>query len=392
MALKRLIPSQDTFILNSSLLKTEENFGSDEILELGYSTTARSISRILMEFNIRDIKSLISSIPGNYKAILHLTVSEARNLPSTFSIIVSSLSQAWTEGIGRTGDSYTEGATWDYTGLYNGEGDRIRWDIPGTAIWSVYDGEFAVQGPILNVLDGEGSVIETAIEAVVNGGRAYWQYGPVRFFGREIYSRDLMSDVELDVTEAVASWVELPDLDNNGLLLRFGNEAECRNYKAQLSFYSKETHTIYQPYLEIRWDDSTYIPGSLPECQDFFGTYANNLREKYTVGDVAEIRLSVKDRYASRAWSTGSIYQINQILPETSYWGIKDEYTNEMAVNFEPESTKISADDSGSFFILDTGNLEPERYYRLLFQVEKDGQKLTIDNKNIFRVGRDGGQ
>lgn len=323
MALKRYIPIQDTFIVSGS----NYNYGADQILELGSTEQGPGIARILMQFPDLEIES-------GARAILHLYVAGAHNLPGSFIIQAAGLTQDWLEGIGRVGDMNRLGATWVYTGLSTSE-----WVVPGA-------------------MPGSASISEL------------------------IASRDLLEAVDLDVTELV--------IDQPSLALRFGNEAECLEYGSHLSFYSKDTHTIYRPYLEIKWDDSTYETGSLTECRDPFGTFASNLRSEYTVGDVARVELAVKDPYAPRIWSTGSIYQPNHVLPETSYWGIKDEYTNEMVVDFDPVATKISADGSGSFFTLDTSNLEPERYYRLLVQVQQDDQKVIVDNKNIFRVGRNG--
>lgn len=386
MALKRLIPLQDTFIVSGS----EYNYGADEILELGCTDYGDRLSRILIQFSTDQLKDYVNTVEGEYKAILHLNISEAKNLPTTFSIIASDLSQAWAEGIGRVGDLNTEGATWEYTGLRDSENIPISWDTPGTSIWSAFDGGFAIQGSILNILDGGRSIIGS-IEQTVDGGTSYWDTGSIRFYGQELMcSKNLFTDLNLDITAAVRDWVEGVPETNKGLILRFGNEMECLNYGARLSFYSSETHTVYRPYLEIKWNDSTYEPEGLTECRDFYGTFANNLRNEYTVGDIAKVNLTVKDPYAPRIWSTGSIYQPTHILPSSSYWGIKDEYTNEMIINFDPIATQISTNVSGSFFILDTANLEPERYYRLLVQVQKGSQKVIVDNKNVFRVGRNG--
>lgn len=322
MALKRYIPIQDTFIVSGS----EYNYGADEILELG--NYEGNLARILLQFPEVQIED-------GARAILHLYVSEAHNLPGSFTVQAANLNQDWLEGIGRVGDLNKTGVNWKYTGLAADE-----WAVPG-----------AISSPVVA--------------------------------SQSFATRDLLADLDLDVTDMLA------DQPLN-LALRYGNETGCLEYGSNISFYSKDTHTIYRPYLEIKWDDSTYETGSLTECKDPFGTFASNLRSEYTVGDVARVELAVKDPYAPRIWSTGSIYQPNHVLPETSYWGIKDEYTNEMVVDFDPVATKISADGSGSFFTLDTSNLEPERYYRLLVQVQQDDQKVIVDNKNIFRVGRNG--
>ena len=323
MALKRYIPIQDTFIVSGS----DNNYGADQILELGQTEQGPGVARILMQFPDLEIES-------GTRATLHLYIAGAYNLPGSFTIQAASLTQDWLGGIGRVGDLDKDGATWNRTGA-----GTTQWTVPG----AISGSEFVTQS---------------------------------------IASRDLLTAVNLDVTDLVTN--------QSSLALKFGDEDECLEYGSKISFYSKETHTIYRPYLELKWDDSIYETGSLVECRDPFGTFANNLRNEYTVGDVARVDLAIKDPYAPRIWSTGSIYQPTCVLPSSSYWGIKDEYTNEMIVNFDPVATRISADGSGSFFILDTSNLEPERYYRLLVEVQQEKQTVVVDNKNIFRVGRNG--
>lgn len=384
MALKRIYPEQDTFIVSSSL--GDYNYGSDELLEIGMVPDAERPARTLIRFSSDQIKECLSK-GQNFRAFLHLNVSEAENLPTKFTVVAATIPQSWEEGTGRVGDRNSRGATWYSTGTE-------PWLTPGSTVFPGFDGEFAIQGPILHIIDSEGANREITGLEITGGGARTWEVdgfeNVVRFSGQEIFFRDLRTDINIDITTIVKAWSKRQEFDNTGFLIRFGDEAEIQEYGARISFYSRETHTIYRPYLEIRWDDATYEPGDLTECPRFYGTFSNNLRSEYTVGDIVQIDLAIKDGYAPRVWTTGSIYQTKHVLPSSSYWGIKDEYTNEMAVNFDPESTRISSNASGSFFILDTGNLEPERYYRLLIKVKKDNEQVIVDNKNIFRVGRNG--
>lgn len=388
MALKRLYPEQDTFIVSAS---SELNFGADEILELGCTDFGEDPARILMQFSGDQIKSLIQN--KDYTAILHLSLSEAENLSTQFKVVATTVPQEWAEGVGRTGDLETAGVTWNYTGKVDTQGNPIEWEEPGASHIRIFDGEYANRVSLRYTINNGTGGTNTFDGLQISGGGAQgWgtfnAEGILRTYDQGSYQTGtILADLELDVTRIVKAWeVGI----NAGLALQFEDELECLRYKSRLSFYSRNTHTIYRPYLEIRWDESEYLPGELTECKDLFGSFSNNLRKEYTVGDIVKIDLSVKDRYAPRVWSTGSIYQTRHVLPETSYWGIKDEYTNEMAIPFNTTYTRISADGSGSFFRLDTGNLEPERYYRLLIQVEKDDQRVVIDNRNIFRVNRNG--
>ena len=169
-----------------------------------------------------------------------------------------------------------------------------------------------------------------------------------------------------------------------------GDESLADNINTTLSFYSRNTHTIFRPYLELKYDDSVHYEEGTPIGNKHFSLEIDNFQEDYSLSDSVDMRLNVIPTYPTRQYQTSSIYRANYILPETSYWGIKDEYTNQMIVNFDTLGTKISSDEEGNFFHIDMGSLEPERYYRLLVQVEQGQNKFIVDNRNIFRVKRNG--
>src|SRR5574344_2070748 len=106
MAFKRFISIQDTYIVSGS---TELNFRSDEILQLGKcnafraSGSARILMKIIPATLDLDIKTYLSS---SHKANLHLFLSEAHNLPTTYSLVGCTIPEDWSEGFGRNGDNH----------------------------------------------------------------------------------------------------------------------------------------------------------------------------------------------------------------------------------------------------------------------------------------------
>ena len=80
----------------------------------------------------------------------------------------------------------------------------------------------------------------------------------------------------------------------------------------------------------------------------------------------------------------------NYALPTASYWGLRDENTEEMIVDFNTSYTKISCDSNGPYFDVHMDGLQPERYYRLLIKTTLDGSTTVVDNKNIFKIVRNG--
>ena len=59
-----------------------------------------------------------------------------------------------------------------------------------------------------------------------------------------------------------------------------------------------------------------------------------------------------------------------------------------MIVDFDSNHTKISADDTSSYFDFYMNTLEPERYYRLLIKTTVSGSTTILDQNNIFKVVR----
>jgi len=61
-----------------------------------------------------------------------------------------------------------------------------------------------------------------------------------------------------------------------------------------------------------------------------------------------------------------------------------------MIVDFDTTYTKISADNTSSFFDIYMDILQPERYYKLLVKTTLNGSTIVLDNNNIFKVVKNG--
>ena len=118
-------------------------------------------------------------------------------------------------------------------------------------------------------------------------------------------------------------------------------------------------------------------------------TLTNN-KGNYTDEGKQRFRLNVRPKYPTRQFVTGSAYLTNYILPEESYWGLRDENTEEMVVDFDTTFTKISADNTGSFFDVYMNGLQPERHYRLLVKTVVAGTTVVHDGGNVFKIVRNG--
>ena len=98
-----------------------------------------------------------------------------------------------------------------------------------------------------------------------SGGTWYNQYESSQSFNNE------PSDVRMDVTSIVWNWIH-GDVPNEGFMVKrsgsIGNTDTTLDEGSStplgtFSFFSRETHTIYQPKLEVVWDDSKWTTGSL---------------------------------------------------------------------------------------------------------------------------------
>lgn len=333
MALKRFFPIQDAFIVEGLCQGT----GRDEILEIGSCNRpcAESSARILIEFSTADLTNFVSDLTAPYRAVLHLYAAARRNIPAQYKIECYELIEAWSEGLGRVTDSrfWTPGVSW------TSRDGREDWEVPGGTI-----------GPEVTVLDFTESDLE---------GRG---------------------DLEIDVTTLLQSG------RLRSLLLKSGDEDSFYRNGTNLAFFSSNAHTIYKPCIEISYDDSVH-DSVLDRVRGNMTVVPVTLQPFYNLGDKVRIGLRPRPLYPPRVFSTSSLYLNNYILPENSYWGIRDTYTADILVDFSA-GTKISADNSGNYFILDTDLLTSERYLDLLVRVESDGTVNTYKVGSPFRIKR----
>ena len=352
MAIRRLRPIQDTFIVENS---SNASFGSDEILELGCSVRpdSKGCSRILIEFMVNEVEKLLGR-HNLIRATLNLKYAYAENLPPVWGFDVTEIGSEWAEGQGHVND-------------FPGSRDGASWFKPK----GFEKDEYWVGG------------IDPAYEDDYIWKHEY-QTG---------YQAD--RDVCIDVTEWVYSWLKGPG-KGLGFLIKLANEEMLEELRTRICFYSGKTHTIYKPYLELIFDDTkvegdTENPIDDPAELNELYVDAEDLEPSHYIGEKFRVNVLARPKFPKRVFSTKSLYSNPKRYVPNLRWGIRDEHTGEILVGFHKSGTKCSFDSNGNYFILDTDLLEPERYYRLLFEVEKPGKfRKVYDSKNIFRVTKHG--
>jgi hypothetical protein len=368
MAVYKIFASSDTTLYSSS---PAANTGLDEILEVSVKNSDNpsnyfvdpvpsepllqdNLRRAIISFSDADIATLKSFATGSWKSNLRLFLATAENLNTTYSLEFRQVSQSWEMGTGKFGDipETRNGACWyspnQFTTASNQWGSGGYYLTPGGGSWT-------------------NLVVTQSFNYPDN------------------------KDINVDVSSIVNTWFS-GSRSNYGFIAKHTNTIEQNSGSyIGLSFFSVDTHTIYPPTLEIKWDDSSYSTGSLSviNSTDSVITLSNNLDTyKYGTGKY-RFNINSRDKYPVRTFSTSSIYITNKALPQTSYWALQDVKTNDVLIDYDTSYTKISCDGTNSYFNLYMNGLEPERYYKILIKtVLSDGSSYEIDNNLIFKVTR----
>jgi len=370
MAVYRIFPEKDAFI--SSEIPTG-NAGKDEIIEIGGYKDLSNIgrtNRILTQYRTSEIQDVITNKIGssNYSASLCLYLADATEIPVDYVLYAYPVSGTWDSGVGKFGDTPIDitGVSWKYR------------QAGGISAWST---------------SSFTAGVTASFQSGSTQGGATWYTGSagVNLEFTQSHTLNSTNDVNINVTRAI-QLIYANTLTNNGFILKLPNNLEYNTTSSiKLKYFGVDTNTIYPPFLEFKWDDSTYNTGSLSVLSNSTSIInLTNSKGKYVDNGTQRFRLSARPKYPVRSFTTTSAYLTNYALPSASYWGLRDENTQEMVVDFDTNFTKISCDPNGAFFDIYMDGLQPERYYRLLVKTTLDGSTTVIDNQNIFKVVRNG--
>jgi hypothetical protein len=356
MAIYKIFPDKDASIYSFYPIK---NTGLDEILDLSIYDSIEQlgeVSRILISFTNLEIQDILTNKIGlsNYKAYLKLFLANANEIPLNYTIYCHPISGSWNMGTGRAANipSTTNGVSWKY-----------RDNLSGSIFTSSFNGT-------TNEYTGS------------NIGGGVW-YTSSYFTATQSFTYAIDKDIELDVTNTISS-----SFYQNGFIIKHSSSLEfTTDFPFETKYFSVDTHTIYPPCLEFRWDDFIYSTGSLSTIisSNPTITLANNKGE-FQIDSVNRFRVNVRDQYPARSFQTSSVYLNNKILPTSSYYAIKDIKTDEFIIDFDTTFTKLSCDSSGNYFDLYMNGLQPERYYQVLVKTIISGSTIVIEDNNYFKV------
>ena len=374
MAYYSIFPEIDT-TLYSHPDRNYMNTGGDEILELvkerGTTNQRHYPSRILVKFKNEEIKSVISDKigsakfnDGTTKSNLQLTTTEPKSLTTILNIETFAISQSWHEGSGRYSNLPTSsnGATWVYR---DNSTTQTKW---ATASFAA----------------GSTGSIKSGIGLELGGGSWYTGSG---FNATQQFLNNASLDIDMDVTDIVGKWSGSlfagspypTGIDNNGFIVKHPNSVEENTSSSfgEMQYFSVDTHTIYPPKLTFKWDDSVHTYQSTSKKSGSLNVTLYKNKQEFNQNDEALLRVHVRDKYPNRSFSTTSNYLNIGYLTTSSYYSIRDAYSEEEVIPFDDNFTKMSADGNGMYFKLYMKGLQPERYYRILFKhTNNDGTTI----------------
>jgi hypothetical protein len=339
------------------LQQPNQNTGLDEILEISklYYGQIKDVSRVLIKF---DVGFLSASISNNTieldSSTLILKETQSNEIPLDYTIYAFPISGSWEMGRGTRFDEIsTAGVTWNYR-----EGDdKLEWLENNLNL-----------GTDANPNDG-------------TGGTWWTGWSTTQPFSYQT------ADINMDVKSILRAWMS-GSIPNDGFILKYPDAFENDNTAdyGQLKFFSKETHTIYQPKIRIGWDDQSFTTGSLTELTaEDIKVSVSNLKNEYKSGNITKLRILGRELYPLKTFKSEFAYNDVKYLPETTYYQIKDFSSNDVIIPFS-EYSKISCDSTGNYINLNLSNWEVDRKYKIEFKIDQNGSIQYFDDNITFDV------
>ena len=397
-------------------LSSSKNYGGDQILELRKyfpstaspqsSSFAEGVTRILTQFDINDVSESLEKLTrgstfgeSNVKFHLRLYSSEPSHLQSEYSLEAFPLSSSWVEGTGLNSSKpiVQDGVTWRH----------INASDPNQ-IWKLHNGLGASGSRPL----GSGS------EA--NGSGSL--FGGVWYTGSTFQASQSFSyqspDIDMDVTDIVRHWISgsqgkgwvgagianprLTGIPNYGFVLKISGSLTATGPENDtstmgLKFFSRNTHTIYTPKLEAKWDSHFPIKGPVTgalneldvsgEVDNYL--YVKGIKPYYKENEIVKFRIGARKKNVGRTWSTSVQTMSGSYIPDTSgSYSIVDVTTGETIIPFGGYSL-IGIDSSSMYFKQDLNTFQPNRFYKILLKLKtNDNQEIIYDDNFEFKVVR----
>jgi len=392
MAVYKIFPEKDATMYS---LFPQMNTGLDEILDISNLNIAISsnaqVARYLIKFDQDQLDNAIDNLAdgAQWDADFRCFIATAQGINLDSRLYVYPVSGAWGMGTGKYLDQplVTNGVSWEWQTVQDGK----RWDsLPpfNTFVTASYSGS--------------------------NRGGGTWYTGSnlpgLDIVQTQTFTYHSDKDLKVTVTDTLKAWYSASNnlfnpyikIENQGFLVKWEGSSSYEdavgnyyiefnqnlNIQPVLQYYSMDTHTIYPPCIDFKWNDFTYNTSSnipLLTTPQAYLSIANNNGFFYS-SSIQQFRVDCRPQYPPIIFQTASIYTQNYYLPTASYWAIKDLDTNEYVIDFDSTYTKLSADATSSYFTVYMNGLQPERYYTILIQTTIGETTQVVDSNFNFKV------
>lgn len=196
-------------------------------------------------------------------------------------------------------------------------------------------------------------------------------------------------DLESDVTSIVNSW-KTSVYPNYGFVIKktFDDEYN-RNAFDNISFYSRETNTIYLPELEFSYDDHIYSTGSISGSKfttEALSVVSKNMQKEYIYDLKHRFYALVKRRSGAKTFVEEIVPTQVDYIDGNLYYSIIDNVSNRVMIPFSDNSEVSLNSTDGYHFDMYLSGFMPNRFYKILFKSVVNGIETYHDNDNIFKV------
>ena len=378
MAVYKIFPTKDATLYSEF---PNMNTGLDEIIEAStyVKEDVGQVSRYLIQFSTSEMNNIIDTKTSNgeWTAYLRNFNAVVTGLNLDTKLLFFPVAGNWGMGTGRFGDDQKveNGVSWNWI------------DYSGSQLWPLSSFPTYVTASWSGSLTGGGN----------------WYTGSnlgLDVTQEQTFNYSDTKDINVEVKSTVETWFSYSlnpsdGFRNNGFLIKQTDSNEFIdniNNQKTFRYFSIDTHTIYPPQLEFRWNDFVFNTGSstnveLPAVESFISIY-NNAGVYYSQS-IPRLRFAAMPKYPDRVFQTASLYTQNYYLPQSqSFYAIKDTETNEFVIDFDNDYTRISADTTSSYFDLYCNGLEPERYYTVLVKTNIGGTTKVFDENIMFKIAK----
>ena len=451
--LRRITFTKDNWISNKYLQRgyaTGSNHGMDEVLELykksellgDYSFTYAKILAQIDVTKITDLGIAAGTSVGYRLKIFDVTHGD--ELPYSYDIDMHPLvSQSWDEGRGIDEESHDDGysnwlsassvSTWNTSGAFHEYSSSLSSSYHFDYGWEDIDTDFTE--PISYWLSGNTNYgfIAKLPTTYEDNDNEYWR--------KSFYSRHAKNVAKRPYVQVAYDDSYFDDRDNmyydetgnlymyrviNGALKDFDTDVVdnvyvkiqdtvypgSATYEAHFTSSYSTTGTYYTSFNVSStgshsgsvWHDIWYSGSTvfysgtftLSSPQTSSGSVVNNmiasvanLRAVYNENDKAKIRVTLEDNSNYRDRVLSASYMSNQIFSQQLYWGVKEDYTNEVIVPFNTgtfKGTRLAYDAQGHNTTIYMDNFVKGHLYRLVLYLEHNGEQRVLDKGWRFKV------